>query len=81
MKLEGHGPTPKEMKIIALWNARTPLREIAHEVERDVRYVQKVISDLAAPIPGEWEPGARLGSDRLIAALRQHHPERCEARL
>lgn len=79
MSLQGHGPTPQEMAILHLWEQRRSPKEISAEVRRPLKYVQGVISNLACPVPGEWEPAARHGSTLLLEALRRHHPERCGA--
>lgn len=77
MSAYNHGPTARENRVLALWEKNMDAEAIADELGMSKRYVQQVISNLAVPAMTNWQGPAAAASDKLLAALRRHHPERC----
>lgn len=79
MSIYGHGPTVREQRILDLYEAKVAPADIAAKLEVKVSYVQQVVARLHRPLLEDWQSPAAEASERLVAALRRHHPERCGA--
>lgn len=79
MSIYGHGPTVREQRILDLYEAKVAPADIAAKLEVKVSYVQQVVARLHRPRLEDWQSPAAEASERLVAALRRHHPERCGA--
>lgn len=79
MTIYGHGPTVREQQVLDLYEADVAPADIAAKLGMQVGYVQQVVARLHRPTLEDWQSPAAEASDRLLAALRRHHPERCGA--
>lgn len=79
MTIYGHGPTVREQQVLDLYETNVAPADIAAKLGMQVSYVQQVVARLHRPVLEDWQSPAAEASERLVAALRRHHPERCGA--
>jgi len=70
------GMTRREHQIMALHELGWSNQHIADELGLQRQTVASVVSNLSVGGDEAWKQEARRGSELLIAAIRQHHPER-----
>lgn len=79
MTIFGHGPTAREQQILDMYDAHAGFDAIADALEVKASYARQVVARLHRPVLEDWQSPAAEASERLLAALRRHHPERCGA--
>ncbi len=76
--MDGHGLTRREQQLLDLQERGLDPGRIPAELGLKRSYVAKTLSRLGGPgSDGGWDSMVRLGSERLLAAIRRHHPDRC----